>query len=75
MTSISRDDALLMGKFAEAEAMRLEPDDHAAVPFCFRLEETESMARLWERGLIEPTGAATAQLTSAGVLEARRLWR
>ena len=75
MGSLSAEVELLMTKFAEVEAMRLHPDNYMEVPFCFTVAEGKTMARLWERELIVPTGPETATFTAAGVAEGHRLWR
>ena len=71
---ISPDDQLLVAKLEKIEALTQDPDQElTAVPFCFTMEETEAMARLWKRGLIEPVSDCSASLTPTGIDTARRL--
>jgi hypothetical protein len=68
MTSkaLTWEDRLLVSKF---EILRPDPaaDDPALLVFPFTIEETDTMAWFWKKGLIEPTGVATAQFTRAGL--------
>jgi hypothetical protein len=71
---IAEDDQLLIAKWEKVESMRDDPaTEPGSVSFPFTVEETEAMERLWRRGLIRPTGVASAELTDEGIAEARRL--
>jgi hypothetical protein len=74
MTSkaLSREDRLLVSKF---EVLQPDPaaDDPALLVFPFTIEETDTMAWFWKKGLIEPTGVSTAQFTRAGLEKVRHL--
>jgi hypothetical protein len=41
--------------------------------FQFTIEETDTIAWFWKKGLIEPTGVATAEFTRTGVEKVRHL--
>ena len=73
MTSkaMSWEDRLLLSKFE-----MLQPDssgDDPALVFRFTIEETGTMEWFWKKGLIEPTGVATAQFTRTGLEKVRHL--
>jgi hypothetical protein len=74
MTSkaLTWEDTLLVSKF---EILRPDPaaDDPALLVFQFTSEETDTIAWFWKKGLIEPTGVATAQFTRAGLDKVRHL--
>jgi hypothetical protein len=74
MTSkaLSREDRLLVSKF---EMLQPDPaaDDPALLVFRFTIEEADTMAWFWQKGLIEPTGVATAHFTPAGLEKVRHL--
>lgn len=71
---ISADDQILIAKLAKVEGALRDPDQEVtATTFCFAMEETEAMARLWRRGFIEPASDCSASFTPAGIEAARRL--
>jgi hypothetical protein len=74
MTSkaLTWEDRLLISKF---EALQPDPaaDDPASLVFPFTREEADTVAWFWKKGLIEPTGVATAQFTRTGLEKVRHL--
>jgi hypothetical protein len=74
MTSkaLSWEDTLLVSKF---EMLQPDPavDDPALLVFRFTIDEADTMAWFWKKGLIEPTGVATARFTCAGLDKVRHL--